>query len=50
MATLGGLCRSFAVDRQRPAHQRFGLGQPVRGLEQLSQVVEVYGDIRVSFP
>ena len=29
------------VDGQRPAHQRLGLRQPVRGLEQLGQVVEV---------
>ena len=35
------------VDGQRPAHQRLGLRQPVRGLEQLRQVVEARGDVRV---
>ena len=35
------------VDGQRAAHQRLGLRQPVRGLEQLSQVVEACGDVRV---
>ena len=29
------------VDGERAAHQRLGLGEPVGGLEQLGQVVEV---------
>jgi hypothetical protein len=33
------------VDRERPAHQWFGLGETVAGLQQLRQVVEVSGDI-----
>ena len=33
------------VDRQRPPHQRLGLGQAVRGLQQRRQVVEVAGDV-----
>ena len=32
---------ALLVDRQRPAHQRLGLGQAVRGLKQQRQVVEV---------
>ena len=32
-------------NQQVTPHEGFGLGQPVRGLEQLRQVVEVYGDI-----
>ena len=35
------------VDGQCATHQRLGLRQSVRGLEQQSQVVEVDGDIRV---
>ena len=39
--------RRTARDGQRPAHQRLGLRQPVRGLEQLRQVVEAGGHVRV---
>ncbi len=35
------------VDRQRPAHQRLGLGPPVGGPQQPGQVVEPDGDSRV---
>ena len=42
MATFGMVWAvALLVDRQRPAHQRLGLRQPVRGLEQHRQVVEV---------
>jgi hypothetical protein len=34
-------------DRQRPAHQRLGLRQTVRVLQQLRQVVEVDGNVGV---
>ena len=36
---------ALLVDGQRAAHQRLGLGQPVGGLQQLRQVVEVGGDV-----
>ena len=35
------------VDGKRAPHQRLGLGEPVRGLEELRQIVEVAGDVRV---
>ena len=41
---------ALLVDGQRAAHQRLGLGQPVRVLQQLRQVVEVAGDIGVIGP
>ena len=34
-------------NRQRAAHQRLGLAEPVRGLQQQRQVVEVSGDVRM---
>ena len=30
---------------ERTAHQRLGLGEPVGGLQQLGEVVEVYRDV-----
>ena len=38
------------VDRQRAAHQRLGLRQPVRGLQQLREVVEVSRDVGMVWP
>ena len=34
------------MDGQRPAQQRLGLPQTVRGLQQHRPVVELYGDVR----
>ena len=31
---------ALLVDRQRAAHQRLGLGEAVRGLKQLREIVE----------
>ena len=42
--------KAFRENGQRAAHQRLGLGEPVRGLEQLRQVVEVDRDVRVFGP
>ena len=39
------LAEALLVDGQRAAHQRLGLRQPVRGLKQLRQVVEVCGHL-----
>ena len=48
MATLGVIgAEAFLVDGERAAHQRLGLGEPVRGLEELRQIVEVDGDVGV---
>ena len=41
---------ALLVDGQRAAHQRLGLGQPVGGLQQPGQVVEVGGDVGWSGP
>ena len=41
---------ALLIDGEGAAHQRFGLGQPVGGLEQLRQVVEAGGDVRVVGP
>ena len=41
---------AFLINRQRPPHQRLGLLQPVRGLQQLREVVEVAGDIGMLRP
>ncbi len=32
---------ALLVDRERAAHQRLGLGEAVRGLKQLREIVEV---------
>ena len=49
MSTSGG-AGEFQQDGQRPAHQRLGLRQPVRGLEQLRQVVEAVATSGCSGP
>ena len=38
------------IDAQRSTHQRLGLGQPVRRLEQLSQVVQTDGHFGMILP
>src|SRR5207244_1102463 len=50
MATLGCSAVGLLVDGQGAAHQRLGLRQAVRGLEQRGQVVEVNGDVGVFLP
>ena len=44
------LAVGLLVDGQGAAHQRLGLRQPVRGLEQRSQVIEICGDSGWSLP
>jgi hypothetical protein len=38
------------IDGQRPAYQRFGLREPVGGLEQCRQVVKADGDYGMAGP
>ena len=38
------------IDLQGAPHQRLGLPQPVRGMEQRREVVEVTGHVRMLFP
>ena len=44
------LPEALLIDREGAAHQRFGLGEPVGGLEQRRQVVEAHGDVGVVLP
>ena len=41
---------AFLVDGERAAHQRLGLGKPVRVLKQHRQIVEVSGHIGMIGP
>ena len=48
MATLGMIgAKAFLVDGERAPHQGLGVLEPVGGLQELRQIVEADGDVRV---